>query len=202
VNLLRRKTPDGAVETAVPADIDDSSDPSAHAKKGRPTPKRRTNSAPVPPAPRNRKEAMAWQKQQGARAKVAGQKKMTTTEYRQAMKAGDPRVLPRRDAGPVRALARDYVDSRRMASNFLLLLFPLMFVGYIIRPLQIITLALFFLLLVEWVITGTRLRKMARERGLDTRESAVSLGFYAGSRAYFPRSWRRPAPKVNVGDRI
>jgi len=81
-------------------------------------------------------------------------------------------------------------------------LFPLMFVGYIIRPLQIITLALFFLLLVEWVITGTRLRKMARERGLDTRESAVSLGFYAGSRAYFPRSWRRPAPKVNLGDQI
>lgn len=177
-------------------------EPNAAGKKGRPTPKRRRASAPPPPAPKTRKEAMAWQKQQGARAKVAGQKKMSTSEYREAMKAGDPRVLPRRDAGPVRALARDYVDSRRMASNFLLLLLPLLLVGYLIKPLQLVTLGLFVLLLIEWIITGTRLRKLAQERGLETKESAVSLGFYSGSRAYFPRSWRRPIPRVELGDKI
>jgi hypothetical protein len=199
VNLLRRKSSTAVPETTVEV-VDES--PSATSRKGRPTPKRRSNAAPPPPAPKTRKEALAWQKQQGARAKVAGQQKMTTAEYREAMKKGDPRVLPRRDAGPVRTLARDYVDSRRMASNYLLLLFPLMVVGYAIPSLQIITLGLFFLLLVEWIITGNRLRKLARERGFETRESAVGLGFYAGSRAYFPRKWRRPAPRVNLGDPI
>lgn len=198
MNLLRRKT----VDDTTTADEVVSEDLTPTAKKGRPTPKRRTNSTPPPPAPKTRKEALAWQKQQGARARVAGQKKMSTTEYREAVKKGDPRVLPKRDSGAVRALARDYVDSRRMASNYLLLLFPLMFIGYIIRPLQIVTLALFFLLLVEWVFTGNRIRKLARERGLDSRDTAVSLGFYAGSRAYFPRGWRRPVPRVALGDQI
>jgi hypothetical protein len=199
VNLLRRKaTADTADVTAEPVE----SDRPANAKKGRPTPKRRTTSVPLPPAPKTRKEALAWQKQQGTKTKVAGQKKMTTAEYREAMKNGDPRVLPKRDAGPVRALARDYVDSRRMASNFLLLLFPLMLIGYAIRPLQLVTLALFLMLLVEWIITGTRIRKLAIARGLQTKESAVSLGFYAGSRAYFPRSWRRPTPRLKVGDTL
>ncbi|MDQ1744943.1 MAG: hypothetical protein QOE23_3282, partial [Pseudonocardiales bacterium] len=85
---------------------------------------------------------------------------------------------------------------------YLLLLFPLMLVGYAIRPLQILTLALFGLLLLEWIYTGSKIRRLARERGLETKESAVSLGFYAGSRAYFRRSWRRPLPRVELGEKI
>lgn len=202
MNLLRRKATAETV-TEMPTVTEPVTGPAAaRAPKGRPTPKRRTNSVPPPPAPKTRKEAVAWQKQQGGKAKVAGQKKLTTGEYREAMKAGDPRVLPRRDQGPVRALARDYVDSHRMASNYLLLLFPLMFIGYAIRPLQIFTLAMFGLLLVEWIFTGAKIRKLARSRGLETKESALSLGFYAGSRAYFRRSWRRPLPRVELGEQI
>jgi hypothetical protein len=203
VNPLRRKAAAAETVTEVPTAPEPEPGPaSARAPKGRPTPKRRTNSVPPPPAPKTRKEAAAWQKQQGSKAKVAGQKKLTATEYREAVKAGDPRVLPRRDQGPVRALARDYVDSRRMASNYLLLLFPLMLVGYAIPTLQILTLGLFGLLLAEWIFTGSRIRKLAVSRGLQSRESAVSLGFYAGSRAYFRRSWRRPLPRVELGDEI
>ncbi|HEX8079615.1 MAG TPA: DUF3043 domain-containing protein [Jatrophihabitans sp.] len=203
MNPLRRKAAAAETVTEVPTAPEPEPGPaSARAPKGRPTPKRRTNSIPPPPAPKTRKEAAAWQKQQGSKAKVAGQKKLTATEYREAVKAGDPRVLPRRDQGPVRALARDYVDSRRMASNYLLLLFPLMLVGYAIPTLQILTLGLFGLLLAEWIFTGSRIRKLAVSRGLQSRESAVSLGFYAGSRAYFRRSWRRPLPRVELGDEI
>jgi hypothetical protein len=202
VSLIRRKSSADTTATIEVAPAADPSVPASRAPKGRPTPKRRTNSAPPPPAPKTRKEAAAWQKEQGARAKVAGQKKMTPAEYREAMKAGDLRVMPRRDQGPVRALARDWVDSRRMASNYLLLLFPLMLVGYAIPTLQIVTLALFFLLLVEWVVTGTRIRKLATQRGLTSREGPVALGFYAGSRAYFPRKWRRPVPRLNLGDQV
>lgn len=202
MNPLRRKAAAETVTEVPTAPEPEPGPPSARAPKGRPTPKRRTNSVPPPPAPKTRKEAVAWQKQQGSKAKVAGQKKLTATEYREAVKAGDPRVLPRRDQGPVRALARDYVDSRRMASNYLLLLFPLMLIGYAIPTLQILTLGLFGLLLAEWIFTGSRIRKLAVSRGLQSRESAVSLGFYAGSRAYFRRSWRRPLPRVELGDEI
>ena len=134
---------------------------SAGASKGRPTPKRRTKSAPPVPAPRTRKEAVAWQKEHAAKAKVAGQRKLTPAEYKQAMRNGDPAVLPRRDQGPVRQLARDYVDSHRMGSNYLLLLFPLMVIGYFYPPLQISTLLLFALFAAEWMYTGYRIRRLA-----------------------------------------
>ena len=199
--FLRKSSTEPAAAAETPT-IDLTKGPSGATAKGRPTPKRRTKSAPPAPAPKTRKEAVAWQKQNAAKAKVAGQKKLTPAEYKQAMKAGDPRVLPRRDQGPVRELTRDYVDSRRMASNYLLLLFPLLFVGYVIQPLQILTLVLFVLLALEWIYTGSKIRKIARERGLQTRESSISLGFYAGSRAYFRRSWRRPLPRVQLGDKI
>jgi hypothetical protein len=203
VKSLRRKAASAETVTEAPITPEPVTGPgAARAPKGRPTPKRRTNSTPPPPAPKTRKEAAAWQKQQGSRAKVAGQKKLSSTEYQEALKAGDPRVLPRREQGPVRALARDWVDSHRMASNYLLFLLPLMLVGTVYRPLQIVTLVLFVLVLAEWIYTGSRIRKLARSRGLEVRESAVALGLYAGSRAYFRRSWRRPLPRVNLGDKI
>ena len=169
--------------------------------KGRPTPKRRTNSGPVTPAPRTRKEAVAWQKQH-ANTKVAGQKKLTPAEYKQAVRDGDPAVLPRRDQGPVRQLARDYVDSRRMAANYLLLLFPLLLIGNVIPILQIVVLVLLAVLALELWHTGRSIRRLAAERGPVGRESAFGLGMYAISRAYFPRKWRRPSPRVKIGDKL
>ena len=101
-------------------------------------------------APTTRKEAIAWQKQHGGKPKVAGQKKLNPTEYRQAVRSGE--VLPRRDQGPVRALARDYVDSRRMASNYLLWLFPLLLFGYVIPVVQYLVLLAFVGLVGEMVL--------------------------------------------------
>jgi len=198
MSFLRRKAADlpepASDETTEP----DPGSPDT-APKGRPTPKRRTQAGPVTPAPKTRKEAVAWQKQHG-NAKVAGQKRLTPAEQRQAIRSGE--VLPRRDQGPVRALARDYVDTRRMASNYLLWLFPLLLLGYLVPYLQILVLLLFFALILEWLYTGNRLKRLAAERGHTTRESALSLGFYAGSRAYFRRNWRRPLPVKQIGDEI
>jgi hypothetical protein len=198
MSFLRRKSTD-VPEPAEADPIEPEPAEPGSAPKGRPTPKRRTSSGPVSPAPKTRKEAAAWQKQH-ANAKVAGQKRLSPTEYRQAVRSGE--VLPRRDQGPVRALARDYVDSRRMASNYLLWLFPLLLIGYFVPYLQILTFVLFLLLLGEWIIAGTRIKRLAAERGQTSRESALSIGFYAGSRAYFKRSWRRPLPVKQLGDEI
>jgi hypothetical protein len=201
MSMFRRKQ---STHVDAPASTDDTEPVSTgsvkSAPKGRPTPKRRTTATPAAPAPRTRKEAMAWQKQHGARATVAGQQKLSPAEYRQAVRSGE--VLPRRDQGPVRALARDYVDSRRMASNYLLWLFLLLLLGLVVPVIQYVTLLLFFGLVLEWIYSGSRIKKLAAERGHTSRESALSLGFYAGSRAYFRRSWRRPLPVVELGDKI
>jgi hypothetical protein len=185
-------------------------DPAPESGKGRPTPKRRDVVGQRGPviAPKTRKEAYARQKQQTKETKVARKalgkslgKSQTPAERRAALRSGD--VLPRRDQGSTRKLARDYVDSRRMFSNYLLVLFPLMIASYVIPGawvVQIVIIATFIGLLLEWWLTGRKLRRVAIERNGEAQGSALSIGFYAGSRAYLPRRWRLPAPQKSRGD--
>ena len=63
-------------------------------------------------------------------------------------------------AGKTRKLARDYVDSHRMLSNFLLLLFPLMIIGIALPTIQLVVLVAFFGFLVAWYLVGRRLRRV------------------------------------------
>ena len=77
---------------------------------------------------------------------------MTTAQRRAALRGGDPAALPRRDQGATRKLARDYVDSHRMASNFLLLLFPVLLVSWLLPVLQIVVIVVFVGLLAEWCV--------------------------------------------------
>jgi Protein of unknown function (DUF3043) len=173
--------------------------------KGRPTPKRRDTTPQRGPmsAPRTRKEAAQWQKQQSARSRTTGRGgKLSGQAYREALRRGDPDALPKRDRGPVRKLARDWVDSRRMFSNFMLVLFPLLLVGYFIPYLNIAVFALLLAVVAEWYLAGRRIHALAVSRLDDVREGPWSLGFYAGSRAYMPRRWRMPAPQVSVGESI
>jgi hypothetical protein len=147
---------------------------------------------------------MRFQKEQAARAKTnpaTGQPR-SAAETRAAMRRGDPSALPRRDQGPERKLARDWVDSRRMLSNYLLLLFPLMILSYVLPYAQFLVLGAFALLILEWNITGRRIRKLAIDRFGKADGGPMTIGFYAGSRAYLPRRWRLPAPQVQRGDKI
>jgi len=173
--------------------------------KGRATPKRRDSAVQRGPvsAPKTRKEALARQKQQAKAAKVARKTPtaaMTPAQRRAAMRSGDPAALPRRDQGPTRKLARDYVDSHRMFSNYLLMLFPLMIVSYLLPYVQYVVIFVFLALIVEWYLTGRRVRGLAVERNGSAQGSAMSIGFYAGSRAYLPRRWRLPAPQKALGE--
>ena len=173
--------------------------------KGRATPKRRDSAVQRGPvsAPKTRKEALARQKQQAKAAKVARKTPtaaMTPAQRRAAMRSGDPAALPRRDQGPTRKLARDYVDSHRMFSNYLLMLFPLMIVSYLLPYVQYVVIFVFLGLIIEWFLTGRRVRGLAVERNGSAQGSAMSIGFYAGSRAYLPRRWRLPAPQKALGE--
>jgi Protein of unknown function (DUF3043) len=204
VKLLPRRNAESAPD--VEADV---VEPTTVAGKGRPTPKRRDTAVQRGPvsAPKTRKEAYARQKQaakaaKGARKTGGGSSPMTPLQRREALRAGDPAFLPKRDQGPTRKLARDYVDSHRMFSNYLLLLFPLMLVSYLIPGVQFVVIFVFLALVVEWYLTGRRIRSLAIERNGSADGSAMSIGFYAGSRAYLPRKWRLPAPQKKRGDTI
>ena len=181
--------------------------------KGRPTPKRRDSGprrGPVTPAPKTRREAMARQREQAKLAKSAPRGGRATTtlgpqERRARQLAGDPAYLARRDQGPMRAFTRDYVDSRRMFSNFLLLLFPIAILSEVpaLRFLITVEITLVLLVLLEGVFTGRRLMAMGRERGIEPgRDKATGIGVYAIMRSYFPRRWRIPRPRVAMGEKI
>jgi Protein of unknown function (DUF3043) len=200
VKLSRRPVPEPEADVVAEAETENA------ARKGRPTPKRRDSQGKRGPvsAPRTRKEAYARQKQRAREQKTAraAAKPRTVAEQRAALRRGDPDALPRRDQGKTRKLARDYVDSHRMASNYLLVLFLFMIAGIVIPLAQIVVLVAFVGLLIEWYVVGRRIRALAMERFGEAQGGNMSIGFYAGSRAYLPRRWRLPAPQVELGDEI
>jgi hypothetical protein len=65
-----------------------------------------------------------------------------------------------------------------------------------------VILVLFFGLLLEWYVVGRRIRNMAIERFGAAQGGNMTIGFYAGSRAYLPRRWRLPKPQVSLGEKI
>jgi Protein of unknown function (DUF3043) len=89
-----------------------------------------------------------------------------------------------------------------MLSNYMLLLFPLMLVGSFVPFLTIAVVALLFVIVAEWYLTGRRILTLASSRLDSVREGPWALGFYAGSRAYMPRRWRMPGPQVGIGESI
>ena len=171
----------------------------ATAGKGRPTPKRREAAPRRQPmaAPGNRKEAykQSRERQRAERARRA-----------EGFRRGDPRYLPAKDRGPVRALARDYVDSRRLLSEYYLYVVGVLFVLFIVPsaaakllvyPLVLTTLVT---IVFEGVITARRVRRMAAQR--YPGESTKGVALYAALRSAQLRRLRVPKPRVNRGDEI
>jgi hypothetical protein len=200
VKLLRRRSVSPEPESAPEEPTSD-----VVMGKGRPTPKRRDTTPQRGPvnAPRTRKEAAQWQKQQASRSRTTGRGgKLSGQAHREALRRGDPDALPRRDRGPVRKLARDWVDSRRMVSNYMLILFPLLVVGFAVPVVNIAVFALLLVVVAEWYLAGRRIRALALSRLDSVPEKSWQLGFYAGSRAYMPRRYRMPGPQKRIGESI
>lgn len=123
------------------------------------------------------------------------------------MKRGEEWALPRKDQGPVRGLARDYVDSRRTLSEYYLygvvvLLFALFIPAFHKNSLIVdyIVLAILAVLLTEAFFIGRKVTRLAEQRypGQSTR----GIRFYAAMRGTQMRRLRMPAPRVKRGDKI
>jgi Protein of unknown function (DUF3043) len=168
--------------------------------KGRPTPKRseaeRRRRQPFS-APRDRKEATRQSRDRQREARV---------RRMDAMRKGEEWAMPPRDRGPVKALARDYVDSRRRLSEFymygLLVLMVLLFirVAAVQAMVPLIVMGAVLVMLMEGVFIGYRVRMLAQQRlpGENTR----GVRLYAAMRALQIRKLRMPKPRVKPGTTI
>jgi Protein of unknown function (DUF3043) len=168
--------------------------------KGRPTPKRseaeKRRRQPFA-APADRKAAA-----QQSRSRDRGER----SRKMDAMRRGESWALPRKDQGPVRALARDYVDSRRSISEYymfgVVVLIVLLFVPTLRKSLAVDYAVLVMLLVIvtEASVVGRRVVRLAQQR--FPGESTRGVKMYAAIRGTQFRRLRMPAPRVKPGDKI
>ncbi len=173
--------------------------------KGRPTPKRseaqRRRRSPVT-APKNRKEA--------ARAAKASTKAARST-YRAALRTGDERHLPPRDAGPVKRYIRDIVDARRNAGNYVLfaalgvvLLSTIAGAVPALGRLQYVVVVAYPVMFLYIIADSYRLVRLVRRKvaAAFPDEPTKGLGGYAVLRTFQIRRLRLPPPKVKIGQQV
>lgn len=149
----------------------------------------------------------APQDRKAAYRQVKERQRAERQRARAGLAAGDERYLPARDRGPVRKLARDYVDSRRGIGEFFLFL-SLIVIALTAVPVsrvQIIAYNFAFPLLLiaiatEGVLASRKVKRLAAER--YPGESVRGLGFYVVTRGLQIRRLRMPPPKIKPGQQI
>ncbi|MDS1268675.1 DUF3043 domain-containing protein [Lipingzhangella sp. LS1_29] len=168
-------------------------------KKGAPTPKRKEAEAQLKRplnAPLTRREAYRQYRERRKREAV---------REREGYLKGDERYFRPQDKGPVRAYARDYVDSRRTVSEFFLyfslVIILLLFVApvtvqnlvaTVVWPLMMLT------IIMEGIWTGRHIKKVATAH--LPGEPVRGAGFYAAMRMLQIRRLRLPKPRLKPGD--
>ena len=168
--------------------------------KGRPTPKRseaeKRRRGPVKPGdrrPARGKEGRAQDRADRAR------------KY-EAMKHGEEWALSPRDRGPVKALTRDYVDSRRRISEYYMYILIVLVLALFVQSnalkayLYPVVLVLAVVIIGEGTIIARHVRKIAAVR--FPKESTRGITMYAIMRTLQIRRFRMPAPRVKPGDKF
>jgi hypothetical protein len=169
------------------------------AGKGRPTPKRNE-------AERRRRYQLAPEDRKAAAKQSRGRDRADRARKTEAMRRGEEWALPAKDKGPVRALARDYVDSKRRFSEFymygLVVLLVLLFLHspVIQTILPVVLIVMVLIMAGEGFWIGRKVANLAAERypGQSTR----GIKMYSGMRALQIRRLRFPKPRVKPGESI
>lgn len=166
--------------------------------KGRPTP--------------SRKEAEAARKAtvRAPRGTKAGKKaareadRLARARQREGMLAGDPRYLPPRDQGPVRAYVRDFVDGRyTVAEYFIFMALVVLVLGFVpnLAVQQFVSLAFFAvaaLIVLDTTILIIQLHMRAKKAFPD-KADRKGITLYALMRVLQYRRLRMPKPRVSRG---
>ena len=189
----------GAQSPDDPADAKQT--PPAEAAKGRPTPKRSQ-------AERGRRQPITGSRAPAAPRTPEDKARARTDRSRkyEAMRRGEAWALNPRDRGPARALARDYVDSKRRISEYYMYILVILVVAVFSRNKTIesivtpIILVLVVVILIDAQLIRRSLRRLMAER--LPGESTRGLTMYAVFRALQIRRFRLPAPRVQPGAKI
>jgi len=171
----------------------------AEAAKGRPTPKRSVAEAKRrQPITGSRGPAAPRTKEEKSKARVN-----RASRY-EAMKRGEAWALNPRDRGPARALARDFVDSKRRVSEYYMYILVVLLAAVFVRSpaaqsfISPLVLVLVLVILIDATLIRRSLRRLIAER--LPGESTRGLTGYAVMRALQIRRFRVPAPRVGPGD--
>jgi len=203
--VFRRRQPTAVEPPAEDADSAPDSDGSpgatasraTTAAKGRPTPKRSE-------AERRRRPVNAPGDRKEANRQYRDRQRTDRAKRQQAVSRGEQWALPARDRGSVKALTRDYVDSRRRLSEYymygLVVLLALLFVrnAFVQSIVPLLVLAAVLVMLVEGFFIGRRARALAEER--FPGESTQGVRLYAAMRALQIRQLRMPKPRIKPGE--
>jgi hypothetical protein len=184
-------TPDDDASAATPVNRN-----AVTAGKGRPTPKRSE-------AERRRRPVNAPGDRKEANRQYRDRQRQDRARRQQGMQRGEQWAMPPRDRGPVKALARDYVDSRRRLSEYymygLLVLLVLLFVRtpVVQSIVPVVVIVAVLIMLVEGIFIGRQVRALAEKR--LPGESTQGVRLYAAMRALQIRQLRMPKPRIKPG---
>ena len=166
--------------------------------KGRPTPKRKE-------AESARKQGISVPKDPKAARKAARDRdREARAKSRAGLMAGDPAFFPRRDAGPVKAQVRDYIDRRRTVGEFFVpFAFVVLLLGLVNNPTVQTTVvyvwtSVLLLVVLDTILVGILLGRSLRKDFPEKsdRKGAVSYGVL---RALQLRRFRIPPPRIKAG---
>jgi hypothetical protein len=124
----------------------------------------------------------------------------------QAMRRGEEWALQPRDRGPMKKLARDYVDAHRRPSEFYMYALIVLVISLVAgkshkalnSDLEYALLAIIAVIIVDALLLRRSINKLAQER--LPGESTRGITFYAIMRALQLRRFRTPAPRIKPGD--
>ena len=174
----------------------------SEAAKGRPTPKRSVAEAKrrQPIAGSSRAPAAPRTKEEKAKARA------NRTNRYEAMRKGEAWALNPRDRGPARALARDFVDSKRRVSEYYMYILVVLLAAVFVRSkaaqtiISPLVLVLIVIIVIDAWLIRRSLNKLIAER--LPNESTKGLTAYSVMRALQIRRFRVPVPRVHPGDKI
>ncbi len=188
------QSPDG------PADVKQPRSP-AEAAKGRPTPKRSE-------AERKRRQPITGTRPAAAPRTPEDKTKARTDRTRryEAMRRGESWALNPRDRGPARALARDYIDSKRRISEYYMYILVVLLAAVFLKSkaeqkfISPLVLVLVLVIVIDAQLIRRGLNKLVAER--LPGESTRGLTMYSVMRALQIRRFRVPTPRVKPGEKI
>jgi hypothetical protein len=201
--LLRRNRSAPAVEESPAAEPADAQ-PRGRGAKGRPTPKRNEQvvrrTGPPPPPPRTRKEAYA---------RVRAKQRADRGKTRAGIAAGDDSYFMERDRGPVRALVRDIVDSRRNAGSWFFAIGLFVILANSVRGVPFVQFLALFLwvlliavLVLDWFLLHRKISRLVGERYPEDTTPMRKHVIYGILRSMQFRRLRQPSARVRLRERI